>query len=76
MKCDGLLDEKVSNNKQKWNKNKCRCECLNIEECNDNSSWNVVNCRYEFNKVAKLITTAECHAETNDIVQNKRTSGN
>ena len=26
-KCDSLLDEKVCNNKQKWNKEKCRCEC-------------------------------------------------
>ena len=24
-KCGCLLDEKVCNNKQKWNKNKCRC---------------------------------------------------
>ena len=75
-KCDCLLDEKVCNNKQKWNKNKCRCECLKTEECNDNSSWNVVNCRCEFKKVAKLITTEECDVETNDIVQNKTTSGN
>ena len=27
-KCGCLLDEKVCNNKQKWNKEKCRCECL------------------------------------------------
>ena len=75
-KCDCLLNEKVCNNMQKWNKNKCRCECLKIEECNDNSSWNVVNCRCEFKKVAKLKTTEECDVETNDIVQNKTTSGN
>ena len=29
-KCDCLLDEKVCNNLQKFNKNKCRCECLKI----------------------------------------------
>ena len=75
-KCGCLLDEKVCNNKQKWNKNKCRCECLKIEEFNDNSSWHVVNCRYEFKKVAKSITTEECDVETNDIVGNKTTSGN
>ena len=40
-KCDCLLDEKVCNNKQKWNKNKYRCECSKIEECNG-------NCRFEF----------------------------
>ena len=26
-KPDCLLDEKVCNNKQKWNKENCRCEC-------------------------------------------------
>ena len=30
--CVCLLDEKICNNKQKLNKNKCRCECLKIEE--------------------------------------------
>ena len=39
-----LLDKKVCNNKQKWNKEKCRCECLIKENCPDNSSFNVVNC--------------------------------
>ena len=58
------------------NGTKCRCECLKIEEFNDNSSWHVVNCRYEFKKVAKSITTEECDVETNDIVGNKTTSGN
>ena len=47
-KCGCLLDEKVCNNRQKWNKNKCRREFLKIEECSDNSCWNVVNCRCEF----------------------------
>ena len=28
---DCLLDEKVCNNKQKCNENKCRCECLEIK---------------------------------------------
>ena len=69
-KCDCSLDEKVFNNKQKWNKDKCRCECSEIEECNDNSSWNVVNCRCEFKKAAKLIVEEECDVETNDIIQN------
>ena len=32
-KCGCLLDEKVCNNKQKWNKDKCRCECLEIKDC-------------------------------------------
>ena len=32
-KCGCLLDEKVCHNKQRWNNNKCRCECLKIKDC-------------------------------------------
>ena len=47
-----------------------------MKERNNNSFWNVVNCRCEFKKVVKLITTEECDIETNDIVGNKTTSRN
>ena len=70
-KCNCLLDEKVCNNKQRWNKDKCRCECLEIKECESGSFWNVAKCRCEFKKAAALITTEECGVETDDIVQNK-----
>ena len=70
-KCGCLLDEKVCNNKQKWNKNKCRCECLEIKNCDVGFSWNVVNCRCEFKKAAASIAEEECGIETDDIVQNK-----
>ena len=70
-KCGCLLDERVCNNKQKWNKEKCKCECLEIKDCDVGFSWNVVNCRCEFKKAAALITSEECDIETNDIVQNK-----
>ena len=73
-KCNCLLDEKVCNNKQRWNKHKCRCECLEIKECDNNSFWNVVNCRCEFKKATKLIVKEECDVETNDIIQNKTTT--
>ena len=73
-KCDCLLDEKVCNNKQKWNKDKCRCKCLKIKDCDVGFSWNVVNCRCEFKKAAKLITTEERDAEADDISQNKTIS--
>ena len=42
-KCGCLLDEKVCNNKQKWNESKCRCECLEIKDCDVGFSWNIVN---------------------------------
>ena len=46
-KCACLLDKKVCNNLQRWNGNKCRCECLKIKKCNIGYSWNVNNCRSE-----------------------------
>ena len=36
-KCNCLLDEKVCNDKQRWNKDKRRCQCLEIKECDNNS---------------------------------------
>ena len=70
-KSDYLLDEKVCNKKQRRNKDKCRCECLEIKECGNNSFWNVANCRCEFKKAAKLIVEEESDVETNYIIQNK-----
>ena len=75
-KCHCLLDEKVCNNKQKWNKDKCRCECLEIKDCENRSFWNVVNCRCEFKKAAKLMMEEECKKiidirEIADIKKNK-----
>ena len=32
-KCGCLLDEEDWNNLQKWNKDKCRCKCLKIKDC-------------------------------------------
>ena len=58
-KCGCLLDEKVCNSKQKWNKSKCRCTCLEIKECENNYFWNVVNCRCKFKQAAKLIIEEE-----------------
>ena len=63
--------KKVCNNKQKWNKNNCRYECLEIKKCESGSFWNVVNCRDEFKKAAKLIITKKCDVEIDDIVQDK-----
>ena len=54
-KCGCLLDEKVCTNLQKWNKDKCRCECLKIKDCDIGYSWNVNNCRCEKKKLAALL---------------------
>ena len=66
-KCGCLLDEKVCNNLQKWNKDKCRCECSKIKDCDIGYSWNVNNCRCEMKKLAALIETEECDGETDKI---------
>ena len=74
-KCDCLLNETICNSKQKWNKDECTCECLKIEECHNNSFWNVVNCRCEHKKAAKLmVEEEEFDIETNHIIQNKTIS--
>ena len=50
-KCGCLLDENVCNNLQKWNENKCRCECLIVKKCKIGYSWNVNNCKCEIKKI-------------------------
>ena len=70
-KCGCLLDEKVCNNLQKWNKNKCRWECLKIKKCNIGYSWNVNNCRCEMKKLAKLIKS-ERFLESKRFLEFKR----
>ena len=52
-KCECRLDAIVCNNKQRWNKNKCRCkykELINKGVCNKHFIWNPSNCECEFNK--------------------------
>ena len=68
-KCGCLLDEKVCNNLQKWNKEKCRCDCLEIKKCDFGYSWNVSNCRCEIKKLAALIEEEECDIKTGEKIQ-------
>ena len=72
-KCGCLLNEKVCNNKQKWNEEKCRCECLEIKACEIGFSWNTVNCSCEIKKIARLIEskTEECDIGTDQIIKPK-----
>ena len=69
--------KKVCNNLQKWNKDKCTCECLKIKDCDIGYSWNVNNCGCEMKKLAALteserflerfLETEECDVETDGI---------
>ena len=73
-KCGCLLDKKVCNNLQKWNKNKCRCKYVKILKYDICCSWNVNNCRCEMKILAALIEskrfleTEECKEITDDII--------
>ena len=73
-KCECLLNETVCNDKQRWNKDECRCECLKIENYDINSLWNIVNCRCEHKKAAKLMVEEECDEIADDVLNNKTVS--
>ena len=66
-KCVCRLDPIVCNNKQEWNKDKCRCECLINKTCG-NKFWSPNSCKYEYRKKAAL--TEECE----EIIDNKTLS--
>ena len=65
-KCECRLDTIICNNKQKWNKDKCRCECKKFvnKKCNNDSIWNPSSCKWEYKRKAPLL--AEC-----EIIHNK-----
>ena len=49
-KCQCRLDAIIHNNKQGWNKNKCRCKCKELIDkgvCDKGSIWNTSNCECE-----------------------------
>ena len=46
-KCECRLNSIVCNNKQKWNKDKSKCECKELvekQECDKGFIWNPSNC--------------------------------
>ena len=52
-KCKCILDASVSNNKQRWNKDKCRCESNELIEkdrCDKGFIWNSSICECECDK--------------------------
>ena len=54
-KCVCRLDKIVCNNKQKWNEDKCRCECLIDKKCENDFVWNISNCECEYRKKSSKI---------------------
>ena len=66
-KCACRLDPIICNNKQKWNKGKCRCECLVDKKCDNKFVWNPSNFKCEYKKKAAHLLTEECE----EIIDNK-----
>ena len=57
-KCKCRLDTSVCNNKQRWNEDKCRCECReelsDKERCDKGFIWNPSNCNCECDKSCEI----------------------
>ena len=57
-KCKCILNASVCNNKQKWNEDKCRCECReelsDKERCDKGFIWNPSNCNCECDKSCEI----------------------
>ena len=66
-KCVCRLDPTICNKKQRWNKDKCRCECLKNNKC-ANKFYNPNSCKCEYRKKAALIGE-EC-----EIIEKKNVS--
>ena len=56
-KCEFKFGENVSNNKNRWNKDKCRCEdkeLINKGLCDEGFIWNLSNCECECDKACNV----------------------
>ena len=56
-KCECKFAENVCNNKQRWNKSKCRCEWKELIDkgvCNKGFIWNRSNCECECDKACDI----------------------
>ena len=56
-KCEYKFRANVCDNKQRWNKYKCRCECkelLDKRVCDKGFIWNPCNCECEYDKLCDV----------------------
>ena len=56
-KCECKLNSSACNNKQRWNKDKCRCEykeLVNKQGCEKGFFWNSSNCNHECDKSCNI----------------------
>ena len=66
-KCTCRLNEIICNNKQRWNKEKCRCECKKLidkEVCD--KGYNPSNCQCERDKscnIGEYLDYSDCRCK-------------
>ena len=56
-KCKCKFGANICNNKQRWNKDKCRCECKELIDkgvCDKGFIWNPSNCECECDKTCNV----------------------
>ena len=52
------MNARVCNSKQKWNHDKCRCECKELDDwssCTDVYMWDLSTCYCKYNKTCKIV---------------------
>ena len=62
-KCKWRLDASVCNHKQRWNKDKCRCEYKELIDkgmCDKRFVWNPSNCECERDKLCDVVKYLAC----------------
>ena len=65
-KCVCRLDKIIYNNKEGWNKDKCRCECKELIDkgvCDKGFIWNPSNCECECDKscnISQYLDYSDC----------------
>ena len=53
-KCVCKINQSVCSDKQRFNKTKCRCECLISKKYDNDFIWNINDCECEYKKSSKI----------------------
>ena len=76
-KCICRLDKIICNSKQRWNEDKCRCECKELIDkgvCDKGYVWNPSNCECECDKscnIGEYLDYSNCKKKLVDINETK-----
>ena len=53
--CKWKFDSETCNSNQKWNNDKCQCECKKCHACKKDCSWNPSTCICESSRYLKVL---------------------